>query len=69
MSTRRGNAAGKKPCVYVSYLPDDQISCKVAAYIKRMLLDEYDVAGVVLEPEDGRLNYIDFDLKMKVVPH
>jgi hypothetical protein len=34
-----------------------------------MLLDEYDVTGVVLEPEDGRLNYIDFDMKMKVELH
>lgn len=61
--------AGKKPCVYVSYLPDDSISSKIATYIKRMLLDEYDVPGVVLEPEDGRLNYIDFDIKMKVGPY
>ena len=57
----------KKPCVYVSYLPDDPVSTKIATYIKQMLLDEYDVPGVVLEPEDGRLNYIDFDMKMKVM--
>lgn len=62
----RRTPAGKKPCVYVSYLPDDPISCKLSAYIKHMLLDEYDVQGVVLEPDDGRLNYIDFDIKMKV---
>lgn len=61
--------ASKRSCVYISYLPDDQVSCKIATYIKRKLLDEYEVAGVVLEPEDGRLNYIDFDMKIKVAPY
>lgn len=65
--TSKRAPTSKRPCVYVSYLPDDPVSTKIATYIKRMLLDEYGVSGVVLEPDDGRLNYIDFDMKMKVV--
>ena len=66
MTSKRAPTS-KKPCIYVSYLPDDPVSTKIATYIKRMLLDEYGVSGVVLEPDDGRLNYIDFDMKMKVL--
>jgi hypothetical protein len=65
--TSKRTMANKRLQVYISYMPDDGTSFMIGSYIKRMLLDENDVAGIMLDPEDGRLSYIDFDLKMKVL--
>eukprot|EP00892_Ulva_mutabilis_P008409 jgi/Ulvmu1/5940/UM026_0062.1 len=52
--------------MYLSYLPEDVLSHNIATYIKRQLIDEYGATGIMLDPDDGKLNYVDFDAKMKV---
>jgi len=51
---------------YLSYVPGDKCSHQIANYIKTQLIDEYGVTGVMLDPEDGKLTFVDFDARMKV---
>lgn len=52
--------------VYLSYVPGDNRGHKMATYIRKRLIDEYGATGVMLDPEDGKLNYVDFDARMQV---
>lgn len=51
---------------YLSYVPGDKSSHQIAKYIKTQLIDEYGVTGVMLDPEDGKLTFVDFDARIKV---
>jgi hypothetical protein len=65
-STTKKSVGSRQTSVYISYAPSDARSRAVAEYIRTAVLDKYNVPCVMLGPEDGTLNFIDFEEQLKV---
>jgi hypothetical protein len=69
--TRGGGGAGVQQSapgcsVYLSYSPDNAVGKSIANYVKTAVLERHGAACVVLTPDDGKFNYVDFAALIQV---